>query len=76
MEKVELKNKLIDEFMWCATSLGQTSPLAPEVVNDIVEKHIEMIMPYLQKIDKLENSNNKLQKLFNDALAQIKNREV
>ena len=69
----DLAKKLIDEFTWCATSSGHTTPLAPEVVKDIVKKHIELLMPYLEWIDEEFFSDNPKQELHKAALIEIDN---
>lgn len=67
----EVAEKLLDEFMWCATSLGQTAPLAPEVTKDIVKRHIELLMPYLTRIDGEFHSTTELQDLHKQVLIEL-----
>ena len=67
----EIAEKLVDEFMWCATSLGQSAPLAPEVTKDIVKRHIGLLMPYLAWIDDEFHSTDELQDLHKQVLIEL-----
>ena len=64
--------ELLDNFMWCSTSLGYTAPLAKEVAKDIVEKHIELITPYLKEIDGEFNTTDVLQDFYKLVLIELK----
>jgi hypothetical protein len=67
----QIAEELLDSFMWCCTSSGHTSPLAKEEVKDIVKKHIELIKPFLQRIDGEFNVTDELQDLYQSVLIEI-----